>query len=819
MNKYLYFIHIFIISLLKINYSVQECFEYSCEECDSPEYGNCTKCRNTFTLKDGTCPCSFSSCALCTTGLAGLNICEQCKNGYYSFNKDCYCLVNNCEQCAEDGCNKCISGYYYNETLKECIKQLDEEKNCFDPNCDGCYSEEQGACEYCKEGFDLKKGECLNISLPINGVCSDGYYLSNNKYCLEKCSGVNCSKVVYPGIVSLCPDNKCLICQFNVIKIFSECDNSEECSLSEGCLNCITNDECLICEQGYYLLGGICKKCSEGCSICSSEYKCEYCLSGYELTESGICNLTYNFDYNTDLYKARKNNLISIYYPEEIPNIENTEVNQKTENVEKSEIIEKTGITEITEKIIHLTQSEVNNIIDKTGIPYNILLNISNHLNYINIFSCDKNCIKCFDNTGKCIECDNNYILKENKCFLKCVDENCLNCELNSQICTKCNENYTLKDNKCVMNCEDENCLICESNITKCSTCKDHYILKEDKCIFKCSDENCLNCELKDGIEVCNQCPIFYEKKEEKCEIICMIDNCLECSVVGNSKVSVTITCSKCKDNYHFDGIKCKKNCKDDNCADCLEDTSICTSCESNSKLYNGKCAKNYQYCKEKHKDCNFCFDDIGCIECLEGYELKNNNCKEKKGILSYIIISVIILILIIGTLFYCIYTNRKQNLRNVEYDQQSEFNSNNPQIYNIRNNLDLSGSFRNVLNRDEIAEEYEAQRAKQNKAKMTCMFCKKKLGNYKCDCGCIVCKEHSNLKDIEKDGQMYKECYNCGKMVNKVSQIKYDCNICMQKKNSVVHFKCGCSLEVCKNCYIKCKMSNNKCPGCRAIL
>jgi hypothetical protein len=25
--------------------------------------------------------------------------------------------------------------------------------------------------------------------------------------------------------------------------------------------------------------------------------------------------------------------------------------------------------------------------------------------------------------------------------------------------------------------------------------------------------------------------------------------------------------------------------------------------------------------------------------------------------------------------------------------------------------------------------------------------------------------------------------------------------------------------LEVCKTCYIKCKMTNNKCPGCRAII
>ena len=153
-----------------------------------------------------------------------------------------------------------------------------------------------------------------------------------------------------------------------------------------------------------------------------------------------------------------------------------------------------------------------------------------------------------------------------------------------------------------------------------------------------------------------------------------------------------------------------------------------------------------------------------------------------------------------------------------IHNDPFGEDNSHNPHVYNIRNNLDLSGSFRNVLSKDEIAEEYESQRTK-NEARMICMFCKKKPGIYKCDCGCIVCKEHSLLKNIEKDGKKYKSCFNCEKNAGKVEAIKIECNICMQKKNSVAHFKCGCAIQVCKNCYVKCKMTNNKCPGYRAII
>ena len=48
-------------------------------------------------------------------------------------------------------------------------------------------------------------------------------------------------------------------------------------------------------------------------------------MSGYELTSNKTCILTYNFDYNIEVYKERKNNLIKIYHPEELVTIENTE--------------------------------------------------------------------------------------------------------------------------------------------------------------------------------------------------------------------------------------------------------------------------------------------------------------------------------------------------------------------------------------------------------------------------------------------------------------------------------------------------------------
>ena len=284
-----------------------------------------------------------------------------------------------------------------------------------------------------------------------------------------------------------------------------------------------------------------------------------------------------------------------------------------------------------------------------------------------------------------------------------------------------------------------------------------------------------------------------------------------------------SLECNKCATGYYLEGNICKIECLDDNCDICSEDGKECTQCNSQTKLYEGKCAKNKEYCSN-YPNCNYCFKEEGCIECEEDYKLDNKNCVKKKNIFWYIIIIIFVILIIVGIII-CIYGKLKknENMRIIRFmndnEQQNYMHTNNLQIHNVRNQLNLSNSNRFVLSKDEIAEEYEEQKRKYSKARMTCMFCKKKPGNYKCDCGCIVCKEHSDLQYMENNQEKAKVCYHCGKIVIKVSPIKYFCNICMQNKMSVTHFKCGCAMEVCKSCYIKCKMSNDKCPGCRAII
>ena len=116
MKLFLYFLLLLIISKKNINCGLKPCFEYSCDECETEEYGKCTKCRNGWTLINGTCPCYDSGCAICTTGLGGKYICELCKNGFFQNEKECYCNITYCEQCGENTCLKCIENYFYNST-------------------------------------------------------------------------------------------------------------------------------------------------------------------------------------------------------------------------------------------------------------------------------------------------------------------------------------------------------------------------------------------------------------------------------------------------------------------------------------------------------------------------------------------------------------------------------------------------------------------------------------------------------------------------------------------------------------------------------
>ena len=67
---------------------------------------------------------------------------------------------------------------------------------------------------------------------------------------------------------------------------------------------------------------------------------------------------------------------------------------------------------------------------------------------------------------------------------------------------------------------------------------------------------------------------------------------------------------------------------EEENCINCLDDEKVCTECQIETKLYQGKCAN--KYCNN-YPNCNYCIEELGCVECQNGYEVKNKFCSIKK--------------------------------------------------------------------------------------------------------------------------------------------------------------------------------------------
>ena len=259
-------------------------------------------------------------------------------------------------------------------------------------------------------------------------------------------------------------------------------------------------------------------------------------------------------------------------------------------------------------------------------------------------------------------------------------------------------------------------------------------------------------------------------------------------------------------------------DCSDNNCLYCTNKyfSEVCEVC---SEGYYSKGKNCYLTCSDENcKSCRIFDDQEVCTECKEEYELEGISCTLKRNYMAIIYSIITFLILAIFIICFCWYKQKKLQQRQETIRLRiMQDNMNNVNVFS--RNIEEETAGRIKLSKEAISSEFEKQKAKYEKEKPPCQFCKNKPGKFKCDCDCIVCKEHSALKKEEGDGENYKVCFNCGKVVKKVIPIKQDCNICLEKKINLAHFNCNCAFLVCKDCYIKCRLESDKCPGCRAAI
>ena len=296
-----------------LNQSVYSCFE---EICDKGEKEKCRTCLYRY---------SFSQYDLIPT-----NECGKCNPGYYLPNDDenktaCSpCGIENCTICYGDSnnvnCSKCENNLLASgdKCVKSCI---------IGPNklCKSCSLNEgeYDQCSECNSGYFLPtdsndKTKCKKVENIIdhckeyngsttNYVCSkciNGYTLYNS-FCKKNCKKGRLSKCkscnLIPG-----ENDQCLTCNdgYYLPTDYNEKIQCFPCGIyCKSCNGLIDNSYCTQCYEGYVNVGGKCeKRCedrkNENCKICGDDEKCSKCDSGYYIptdsdgTTCQKCSLT-----------------------------------------------------------------------------------------------------------------------------------------------------------------------------------------------------------------------------------------------------------------------------------------------------------------------------------------------------------------------------------------------------------------------------------------------------------------------------------------------------------------------------------------------
>ena len=512
--------------------------------------------------------------------------CDKCKENHFLFFDDLYCLPCDHKYYGQVGCGgNCDSSRYKNDRFVYC----NENK--------------------CKEGYFYLNGLCFSCEKGSPGCKNCSVSETQNEY----------GQIDYNYIC-----NECLSDEYRLDQ-FGTC---EKCSIS-NCLKCKftdnnLNQECIQCEENYYLSNGICKNCKTvsinymsctDCSDDSSNLSSCYCYySNYAIHENKTCS----------------------YCPE--------------------------GCNYC--------------YINENNIPYCLRCSSGTFKKENECLICDTGCNSCIlgDNGQKiCTSCDPQYALFNGTC--KLCGYGCNNCIIKdgkNTSCLSCYNNYGYNPNN--ENCTycryidylgDHGCYSCRlnnnTNKYECLECDYHYyngqyifdyayIKNKYQCLSNTNDNQkylygCLEANyINDNEYECLKCKegfiqIINDKTCRAISTVNLSNFCLEVINIGNISNPI-YSCIKCSnENALITDIKNISDCyeRKDNLAYCLKgkvddkDIKKCIECISFSHLNENTniCDCNYDSFGVRNKTCYKCDDEIkgnpGCID-SEGCEYKISN-------------------------------------------------------------------------------------------------------------------------------------------------------------------------------------------------
>ncbi|CAD8101523.1 unnamed protein product [Paramecium sonneborni] len=215
---------------------------------------------------------------------------------------------------------------------------------------------------------------------------------------------------------------------------------------------------------------------------------------------------------------------------------------------------------------------------------------LSNDGCYNCIYESNRNCLK-FE-YGKCIKCQNGYMLQRFKCIPICGDGLIVETEL-------CDDNNNFQFDgcfRCQNSCQLE-CLYCQKGV--CFQCIQGWSLIDYQCYQICGDN-------KVAIYSIEQCDDLSDITCLDCIIKCL-DYCLICS-----KYNI---CEICEEALYVTDDKCVPICGDSLVSKYFEDCD-----DGNDQPYDG-CFKCQYQCQH---GCKTCEKGYTCLECDEGFSLNN---------------------------------------------------------------------------------------------------------------------------------------------------------------------------------------------------
>ena len=485
----------------------------------------------------------------------GLN-CIDCQEGFYLYDGKCNnpCGITNCEKCNMKKCFKCISGYTLHEDngKQECIDcnlSINDEKcgrcssrkyfNMTTLKCENCRANcarcsTSDNCYFCSPDYVLETPSDPKSRCVKIPSCKNGYYSGNQCMMCEE------GFFVYEGKCKACSTNCARCIDLNTcVECYQGSTLSEnKCVKDDNCIRSNNIQRCIECREGWYLGdNGKCQKCGEQCEKCLKKDNCLRCAENYffENVEQGKCK---KMDTQTC-----------------------TVTNQYGCLQCKNNVV----VSSFNSSQSHITQEIINKASE--GITWNVTddkryFGFYLELNYNNATKtktynkecslCDPRCRICEHKSTWCAACNDGYELKydqnataeyfaifgENRAIYNCgpKSENCVKTEMG--YCVECRSGYFLHGMDCVK-CH-ESCGTCINDRT-CETCKDENVIingiEHKKYWRPPIFENLSGVEKGACFRVEET---FYENNFDKC------------------KVPITTSgCSECVDNYKAINGKC----------------------------------------------------------------------------------------------------------------------------------------------------------------------------------------------------------------------------------------------------------------------